>query len=87
MIDSITDAEKIERLWQKVEALRQENASLTTALNLAEQQAESSRLDAEYARMETQRLAEDVMRMSLELNDARVAASEAVKEYILAQEG
>ncbi len=82
MSEPQTDAERIELLWQRLDTLNAENASLRLALAGAERDAERSRADAEQAREQSMHLASEVGRMATELNAARQHAADAVREHI-----
>jgi len=79
-----TAEERIEWLWQRLDALNAANASLTAALDQAERAADASRMDAERARTQEMMLAAEVARMATELNAARQSAADAVRDHIAA---
>lgn len=82
MTEPQNDAERIEWLWNRLDALTATNASLELALAAAEHDAEVGRGDAERAREQSMQLASEVARMAAELNAARQAAVDAVREHI-----
>ena len=77
-----TDAEKIEFLWEKIDNMNSTIESYKLLLNKSEEK--NSRKDTIIATYVEQiaDLTEEVTRLSLEVNTARVQASEAVANYI-----
>ena len=77
-----TDAEKIEFLWEKIDNMNSTIESYKLLLNKSEEK--NSRKDTIIATYVEQiaDLQEEVNRLSLEVNTARVQASEAVANYI-----
>ena len=80
--DAKTDAEKIEFLWEKIDNMNSTIESYKVLLNKSEEK--NSRKDTIIATYVEQiaDLQEEVNRLSLEVNTARVQASEAVANYI-----
>ncbi len=83
--DDITeknDAEKIDFLWEKIDNMNSTIESYKVLLNKSEEK--NSRKDTIIATYVEQiaDLQEEVNRLSLEVNNARVQASEAVANYI-----
>lgn len=77
-----TDAEKIDFLWEKIDNMNSTIESYKVLLNKSEEK--NSRKDTIIATYVEQiaDLTEEVTRLSLEVNTARVQASEAVANYI-----
>ncbi len=77
-----TDAEKIDFLWEKIDNMNSTIESYKLLLNKSEEK--NSRKDTIIATYVEQiaDLTEEVTRLSLEVNNARVQASEAVANYI-----
>ena len=77
-----TDAEKIDFLWEKIDNMNSTIESYKLLLNKSEEK--NSRKDTIIATYVEQiaDLTEEVNRLSLEVNNARVQASEAVANYI-----
>lgn len=82
MSEPQTDAEKIDWLWAKVERLHGENASLRAALDQEEARTGAERANAERSRASERQMAGELGRMAAELNAARGAAAEAVRDYV-----
>ena len=82
----LTDAEKIERLWGKLDLLRGENESLKVAVADLEGKLDAREAEVDRARAEAQGYASQLSQMALELNAARQAAANAVREYVAATE-
>lgn len=80
--ESLTDAEKIDWLWQQRDSDHQRIADLEISLGLALSTIDQR--DAEIAafRLNMKRAIEDVATMGRELNEARSAAANSVREYI-----
>jgi len=81
-LDTKTDAEKIDFLWEKIDNMNSTIESYKVLLNKSEEK--NSRKDTIIATYVEQiaDLQEEVNKLSLEVNDARVQASEAVANYI-----
>ena len=77
-----TDAEKIDFLWEKIDNMNSTIESYKLLLNKSEEK--NSRKDTIIATYVEQiaDLQEEVNKLSLEVNNARVQASEAVANYI-----
>ena len=77
-----TDAEKIEFLWEKIDNMNSTIESYKVLLKKSEDK--NTRKDTIISTYVEQiaDLQEEVNRLSLEVNDARVQASEAVANYI-----
>jgi hypothetical protein len=82
-----TDAERVEWLWNRLDVLNGENASLKAALASAERDALAARADADAARDQLGQLAAELSGMAVALNEARQAAATAVREHIAASRG
>ncbi len=81
-LDTKTDAEKIDFLWEKMDNMNSTIESYKLLLNKSEDK--NSRKDTIIATYVEQiaDLQEEVNNLSLEVNNARVQASEAVANYI-----
>ncbi len=81
-ITEMTPAEKIDFLWEKMDNMNSTIESYKVLLNKSEEK--NSRKDTIIATYVEQiaDLTEEVNRLSLEVNNARVQASEAVANYI-----
>lgn len=82
-----TDAEKIEWLWQRLDARNMDLASLRLSVTKLEEELEASRRETIIARQSEMQMASELSRMALELNAARQSAANAVREYVAATEG
>lgn len=78
----LTDAEKIDQLWGRLDSEHKEKASLQLALDLAE--AKISRLQEQIRQRDetVQAQSLELIRLYQEVNAARAAAANAVTEYI-----
>lgn len=81
-LDTKTDSEKIDFLWEKIDNMNSTIESYKLLLNKSEDK--NSRKDTIIATYVEQiaDLQEEVNKLSLEVNNARVQASEAVANYI-----
>lgn len=78
----MTDAEKIDFLWEKMDSMNSTIESYKVLLSKSEDKnARKDTIIATYVEQIAD-LQEEVNRLSLEVNDARVQASEAVANYI-----
>ena len=78
----LTDAEKIDQLWGRLDSEHKEKASLQLALDLAE--AKISRLQEQIRKRDetVKEMTLELIRLYQEVNSARAAAAKAVTEYI-----
>jgi outer membrane murein-binding lipoprotein Lpp len=79
-----SDAERIDWLWTRVEQLAAENASLTVALQQVEALADAATADAAQARESITTMSRELMSMATELNAARAAAANSVRDHMAA---
>jgi predicted nucleic acid-binding Zn-ribbon protein len=82
-----TDAEKIEWLWQRLDARNMDLASLRLSVTKLEEELAAAREEINVARQSEMQMASELSRMALELNAARQSAANAVREYVAATEG
>jgi Na+/phosphate symporter len=81
-LDTKTDAEKIDFLWEKIDNMNSTIESYKVLLNKSEDKnARKDTIIATYVEQIAD-LQEEVNKLSLEVNNARVQASEAVANYI-----
>jgi hypothetical protein len=83
--EELTDSEKIDWLWRRVEAERQRAES--TAVLLEKEESVNDRLKTIIRQKDVtiEALSVEIRRLGVEVNDARTAATESVREYIEAQ--
>lgn len=83
----LTDPEKIERLWGKLDLLRGENESLKLMVGQLEAKVAAREDEITQVRASAQEMAEQLASMARELNAARQAAATAVREYVAQAKG
>ena len=78
----LTDAEKIDQLWGRLDSEHKEKASLQLALDLAE--GKIDRLQEQIRKRDetVKEMTLELIRLYQEVNSARAAAAKAVTEYI-----
>ena len=78
----LTDAEKIDQLWGRLDSEHKEKASLQLALDLAE--GKIDRLQEQIRKRDetVKEMTLELIRLYQEANSARAAAAKAVTEYI-----
>jgi chromosome segregation ATPase len=74
-ISLLSDAEKIERLWQRLETLHQENADLQLRLQLATKELQRSQAELAQARAHVHSIEGSLLEACREVNAARAAAA------------
>lgn len=83
----MTDEEKIEWLWKRLDSLNGEVESFRALVKLLEDKVDAAEEDARRARTEAAGYASELASMALELNNARVAAANAVRDHLAAVGG
>jgi predicted nucleic acid-binding Zn-ribbon protein len=86
-VEPQTDAEKIEWLWNRLDARNMEVASLRLSVTKLEESVDLARQETKDARDSALQMAKELSAMALELNAARQSAANAVREYVAATEG
>lgn len=78
----LSDAQKIEKLWGSLETEKKDKASLQVLLEVTEAKVEKQKdiIDSQQKTIEA--LSEEIRRLGKEINNARIAAANSVKEYI-----
>jgi regulator of replication initiation timing len=87
MIDELTDAEKIEWLWNKLDSMNAENASLRADLERTESENKRLKLDLENIREAANRSDMEIVRLANIVNKAKQDSANAVRDYISMSEG
>jgi hypothetical protein len=86
-VDSnLTDAEKIDWLWKRLDALNQELESTKVLLKREEDLSARKQELIEQRDVTISHLTGEIRRLGVEVNAARSAAANSVKEYIRTQE-
>lgn len=78
----LTDAEKIDQLWERLDSEHKEKASLQLALDLAEAKIDRLQSEIKHRDETIQAQTIELIRLYQEVNSARAAAASAVTEYI-----
>jgi chemotaxis regulatin CheY-phosphate phosphatase CheZ len=86
-VEPQTDAEKIEWLWNRLDARNMEVASLRLSVTNLENMLEEAKQETLNVRQQAMQMAQELSQMALELNAARQSAANAVREYVAATEG
>lgn len=84
-MDHLTDSQKIDALWNRLDAMNQELASTKVLLENAELLAARKQQLIEQRDATIAALTQEIRRLGVEVNDARGAAARAVREYIESQ--
>lgn len=78
----MTDQEKIDDLWKKLDGFHQENANLKGTCAQLEQTLAQKEHQISQLRATEAQLIGEIHRLGKEVNSARGAAANAVREYI-----
>lgn len=78
----LSDAQKIEKLWGSLETEKKDKASLQVLLEVTEAKVEKQKNIIDSQQKTIEALSEEIRRLGKEINNARIAAANSVKEYI-----
>ncbi len=83
----MTEGEKIEALWRRLDQLNSEKANVETQLAAERAAHDQTRGEADQLRSTVADLSEQVLSLARQVNESRVAAAGAVSNYIASQAG
>jgi predicted nucleic acid-binding Zn-ribbon protein len=78
----LSDAQKIEKLWGSLETEKKDKASLQLLLDVTEAKVAKQQDIIQKQQSTIQDLSNEIKRLGKELNAAREAAANSVREYI-----
>lgn len=81
----LTDAQKIEQLWERLDEANSEMASLRFIMEKKDKQIADLKAQVDAAQLVNVRMRDQVDTMAVELNKARTSAATAVQDYIANQ--
>lgn len=79
--------EEVTKLWDRLDQIHQENESLKLVVDLLEARLEEKDLEINQLRQNEAEIMREVGLMGTELNKARQAAADAVKDHIALTRG
>lgn len=82
MSEPTTDQERIDHLWNRLDAMNGENATLKDRVSAAESIIMVKQREGDALREQVRQLHREKAELGVELNQARQAAANSVREYI-----
>jgi predicted nucleic acid-binding Zn-ribbon protein len=81
-MENLTDTQKIEKLWGSLETEKKDKASLQLLLEVTEAKVAKQQDIIQKQQGTIEQLSNEIKRLGKELNAAREAAANSVREYI-----
>ena len=78
----LSDAQKIEKLWGSLQKTKESEASLQVLLEVTEAKVDKLQNVIQQQKNTIDALSNEIKRLGVELNAAREAAANAVRDYI-----